>query len=138
MGKSWIPLPSTPPLLSSVAPLLFEREGAAEVRDEFITLGARVADIDLSTVTTRPDLFDQLRSVLVFPEWCGSGWDSIDDGFEEIRAASSFPCVVFVHGLQDLLRRDVHIGLEIVIRMSELQGAFSVAGDQFIPAYEVE
>lgn len=138
MDHAWISLPSVPPLLSTSAPILFLVDQASRIREEFLSSGARVAHIDLSAIGTNADFFDQLRKVLVFPSWCGSGWDSVDDAFEEIRAESSFPCVVLFRGIQDLLRRNIHLGLEIVIRISELQGAFSIAGEQFIIAYQVE
>ena len=137
MRNGWVPLPEAPLLLTASAPRLFERDRASDLRDELLSQGVRAAAIDLSTVATRSEFFDQLRTVLVFPDWCGSGWDSLDDAFEEIRLESSFPCFVLIYGLQDMLPRDLHLALEVVIRLSELEGAFSVAGEQFVVAYEV-
>ena len=138
MSSPWLPLPGVPPLLTRTPPLLFEADRELDIRTELESAGARLSTIDLGVVTTDFDFFAQLRTVLVFPDWCGSGWDPIEDAFEEIRASSSFPCFVVAHGLQHLLRRELHLGLEIVIRLSELQAAFALAGDQFVVVYQVE
>lgn len=138
MGERWIPLPGVPPLLSASAPLMIRPVSADAVRSELSSAGARLSELSLGSVTTTVELFEQVRKILVLPEWCGSGWDSVDDAFEEIRAASSFPCVVLVQGLQELFARDPHLALEIVVRLSELEGAFAASGDQFAVIYQVE
>lgn len=138
MGERWIPLPGVPPVLSMSAPLMVATVDSDAVRADLSSNGARLGGFSLGHVTTSVEFFEQLRKVLVFPQWCGSGWDSVDDAFEEIRAASSFPCFVIADGVQALFSRDPHLALEIVVRLSELQGAFATSGDQFAVIYLVE
>ena len=75
------------------------------------------------------------KDALPFPDWCASGWDSIDDAFEELRQAWTFPLVVMVHGLNALLGRKPHTAFQTLIRLSDLSHSFSVASDQLIVAY---
>jgi hypothetical protein len=80
-------------------------------------------------------MIDAMKSVLPFPDWCASSWDSIDDAFEEIRQSWSFPLVIAVRGLRTILETRPHLGLEVVLRLSELGRAFSIAGDQLTVIY---
>lgn len=80
-------------------------------------------------------MIDALKSVLPFPDWCASSWDSIEDAFEEIRQGWSFPLVIAVRGLRPTLETRPHLALEVVVRLSELARALSVAGDQLIVVY---
>lgn len=138
MAERWIPLPAVPPLLSTSAPLMVPTAASDAVRAHVSSAGARLGDLSLDHVTTTVEFFEPLRQILSFPEWCGSGWDSVDDAFEEIRAASSFPCFVLVNSIQELFSREPHLALAIVVRLSELQGAFATSGDQFVVIYQVE
>jgi hypothetical protein len=132
--SNWIPMP--PPLLPKPsAPLLVESDRVEEFRHYFDSHGAERVEIDIAGATGTVDVIDAMKGVLAFPSWCGSSWDSIDDAFAEIHTAWRFPLVMVVHGLEALLDRRRHVGLETVLRLHELQQAFSTAGDQFVVVF---
>jgi hypothetical protein len=79
-----------------------------------------------------------LKSVLAFPEWCGSSWDSIDDAFEEIRNGWRLPLILIVAGGANCWSRDPHLFLQTVMRLADLSRAFSAAGDQLMVVYAAE
>jgi hypothetical protein len=79
-----------------------------------------------------------LKSVLPFPDWCGSGWDSIDDAFQELRALWPFPLVIAVQGLDALLARRPRVGLQTVIRFDDLSGSLSRVGAQLVVLYPAD
>jgi hypothetical protein len=131
----WISLPSVPPLVDAAEPYLVEQTSLEELRSYFSTAGATLVYIDLTAANNTSDVVGALKVSLPFPEWCGSSWDSIEDAFEEIRLLWSFPLAVIAYGLKSLIERKPHLALEVVLRMSSLSHAFSVAGDQFLVAY---
>lgn len=131
--SDWITLPS-PPLLHPSAPLLIRSSDVDDLR-QVLTERASLVEIDVSEAVSTADVIGALKDVLPFPSWCGSSWDSVDDAFAEIRDGWSFPLVIVAYGLRSLLARQPHLALESVIRLHELSGAFSTAGDQFVVVF---
>jgi hypothetical protein len=128
-------MPSAPLLLNPSAPRLVEGDRLGDFRQYVNDHDAERVEIDISSATSAVDVIGAMKDVLTFPSWCGSGWDSIDDAFAEIRAAWRFPLVMVVHGLEALLDGRRHVGLETVLRLHELEQAFSTAGDQFVVVF---
>ena len=135
MVSAWFPLPSVPLLVDPAEPYLVLQSRLDEFRGYLSSARARSVDVEIASARDVADVVGALKGVLPFPSWCGSSWDSIHDAFEDLRQAWSFPLVVVVHGLKSLLDEKPHLGLEVVLRMSELSHAFSVAGDQLEVAY---
>ncbi len=133
--SGWIQLPPPPLLWSKAVPYLAEYHHLDQVRQHFVGVSANWVEADLPNLNQVSDLVAALKEVLPFPDWCGSNWDSIEDAFEEIRQGWNFPLILVLHGLQDLLGRHCHFGLETVVRLSALQDSFSLAGDQFVVIY---
>jgi hypothetical protein len=101
----------------------FEAEGAASI------------EVEISTAEDVADVVLAMKRVLTFPDWCGSSWDSVEDAFEELRQAWSFPLVLVVRGLRHLIDERPQLALRSVIQLSKLRQGFSVSGDQLIVAY---
>lgn len=131
-SSEWFPLPPAPLLVGQAEPYLVLQSRLDEFRRYVAAVGASPVDVLIGEANGAAEVIDALKAVLPFPGWCGSGWDSIDDAFEEIRRGWGFPLVVVVHGLESLITRRPHLGFNVVIRMSELSHAFSVAGDQLM------
>jgi hypothetical protein len=133
----WITVPS-PPLLRPSAPLLIQAAEVDELRRFLGGQGVGLLEVNIGDAASTLDVIGALKAVLPFPSWCGSGWDSIDDAFAELRDGWSFPLVLVVDGLRVLLSRQPHLGLETVIRLNELANAFSTVGDQFVVVFVAE
>lgn len=133
--SDWIDYP--PPLVHSTAsPVLVEASRVEELAAHVVTGGASRVDVQIAQANSSFDVIEALKAVLVFPDWCGSGWDSIEDAFEELRSAWSFPLLMVVRGYDRLLDTHQHVALETAIRLHALEQAFSVGGDQLIVAFE--
>lgn len=135
MVSAWIQPPPVPLLVDRAEPYLVLEARLDDFRTYLDSARARSVEVEFGGARDVADLIGALKAVLPFPDWCGSSWDSIEDAFEEIRQGWSFPLVLVVHGLELLVGRKPHLALEVVIRMSGLSHAFSVAGDQFMVAY---
>lgn len=135
MVSTWFALPPMPLLVSAAEPYLVLESRLADFRDYLSSTLARTVDVEIGSASDVVGVIDALKAVLPFPDWCGSSWDSVEDAFEEIRQAWSFPLVILVHGLRSLMGGKPHLALEVAIRMSGLSHAFSVAGDQLVIAY---
>jgi hypothetical protein len=122
-------------LVSRGEPYLVQESRLSEVRRYLFSVRATSVDVEIGGVNGVGAVVDALKVVLPFPDWCASGWDSIEDAFEEIRQGWSFPLVVVVHGLRSVLDKNPHLAFETVIRMSWLSHAFSTAGDQMMVTY---
>lgn len=134
MVSKWFPLPSQ--LLMDLAePYLLSGSRLDEFRDYISSVQASSVTISLDDTRSASDVIDSFKSVLKFPDWCGSSWDSIEDSFEEIRQETDFPMVVIIHGLKALTETRPHLAFEVVLRLSELSQAFSAVGDQFMAVY---
>jgi hypothetical protein len=133
--SAWFPLPPAPLLVEAAEPYLVLQSRLDEFRGYLASVRARSVDMEIGVARDSAAVIDALKAVLPFPDWCGSSWDSIEDAFEEIRQEWSFPLVVVVHGLESLIERKPHLALEVVLRMSGLSHAFSVAGDQLMVSY---
>lgn len=131
----WIDLPRTLLVEGPSEPYLVTEERLPELRKFVTGANATWATVDVASATGTGAMIDALKSVLPFPDWCASSWDSIEDAFEEIRQGWSFPLVIAVRGLRSTLETRPHLGLEVVVRLSELGHAFSVAGDQLTVIY---
>jgi hypothetical protein len=130
--STWIQLPPVPVIVARSEPYLVEDRRLAEFRSHVLSAGASVVETDISNASNTAEVVGALKVILPFPDWCGSSWDSIDDAFEEIRRAWSFPLALIAHGLRFLIDKYPHLAMEIVIRMSGLAQAFSAAGDQLL------
>ncbi|WP_261558047.1 barstar family protein [Frankia tisae] len=114
----------------SGVPLLVGGASRMKARDYYQSAGGTVVELAVADVQTVKDLIDALKSLLPFPEWCGSSWDALDDAFEELREGWSFPVIIIVDGLPELLGRNRQLGLQTVIRFNGLTEAFSSASAQ--------
>ncbi len=134
----WLELPVALLAGGRAEPYLVAEGRVREFRDHVVGVGATWREVDIGNAASVGAVVDGLKGVLPFPDWCGSGWDSIEDAFEELRQGWRFPVVVAVRGLRLMLATRPHLGLEVAIRLSELSRAFSVSGDQFIVIYAAE
>lgn len=135
MVSRWIDLPQGLLAFGRAEPHLVYEQHIMEARDFAVAAGATWVTVDITDAADTTSVIVALKDVLPFPDWCASSWDSIDDAFDEIRQAWRFPCVLEVRGLRSTLRNRPHLGLEAVVRLSELRRAFSVAGDQLAVLY---
>ena len=135
MVSRWIDLPQGLLAFGRVEPYLIQERRVIEVRDYAVAEGATWVTVDITDTAATAAVIDAVKAVLPFPDWCASSWDSIDDAFDEIRQGWRFPCVLEVRGLRSTLANRPHLGLEAVVRLSELRRAFSVAGDQLTVLY---
>ena len=107
--------------------------------DELISiLGASLVPaiaVDIASSQSVAQVIDQLKAVLPFPRWCGSGWDSIDDAFEDLRESWTFPVVLVVHGWEEMFEVAAHDALAVTLGLSRLREAFSRVGQQFEVLY---
>jgi hypothetical protein len=133
--SAWFPLPAAPLLVDQAEPYLVPELHLAEFLGYLSKVGARSVAVDIAVARDVGDVVLALRAVLPFPDWCGSSWDSMEDAFEELRQAWGFPLVVVIRGLRPLIEERPHLALEVVLRLSGLSHAFSVAGDQFLVTY---
>lgn len=133
--SAWFPLPPAPLLVDVAEPYLVLESRLDDFRSYLSSVQAGSVDVEFGSACDVAAVVGALNTVLPFPEWCGSSWDSIEDAFEELRQTWSFPLVVVVHGLRSLIDRRPHLALEVVLRMSGLSRAFSVAGDQLMVTY---
>lgn len=125
-------------MLERSEPYLVVDARLAELRDFAKSVEASYATVDVTEAEDAGAVIDSLKRVLVFPDWCGSSWDSIDDAFEELRQAWRFPLILTVEGLRSLIGRRPHLAMQVVLRLSELSHAFSIAGDQLAVVYVAE
>jgi hypothetical protein len=130
--SAWIPLPPTPVLVDPAEPYLVPEERFSQLIDYVTSVQAEIVEVDISAAVNVADVVSALKDVLPFPDWCGLSWDSMEDAFEELRQAWRFPLVLVVRGVQVLIGRRPHLGLEVVLRLSGLSRAFSIAGDQLL------
>ncbi len=135
MVSAWVPLPPAPLLVDTAEPYLVLESRLDDFKGYLSSVRARTVEVEIGGASDATAVVGALKAVLPFPDWCGSSWDSIEDAFEEIRQGWSFPLVVVVHGLKSLIDRKPHLALEVVLRMSGLSHAFSVAGDQMMVTY---
>lgn len=132
--SDWITLPS-PPVLHPSTPLLIRSGDVDGLRHVLGEQGVGLVEVDVSEAASPAEVIAALKDVLPFPSWCGSSWDSLDDAFAELQDCWSFPLVIVAYGLPSLLGEKPHLALESVIRLHELSGAFSTAGDQFVVVF---
>lgn len=132
---TWIALPREKFLTGPAEPYLADESAIAELREMAESQGANWRHIDVRGVRNSGDVIDRLKTVLPFPGWCGSGWDSIDDAFDELREMWPFPLFVQISEMQWLLAENPHAGMQTAIRLDELSRSFSRAGDQLTVVY---
>jgi hypothetical protein len=132
MAAGWVQLHDES-WVDSVAPprvILYSALGLGVRR--LADVGVKIHALDISSAASTFDVITALRQLLPFPSWCGSSWDSVDDAFEELRQAMTLPAALIIAGIDPLLGRSLHLGLETVLRLNDLERAFSVAGDQLL------
>lgn len=96
---------------------------------------AQYVEVDVSSATDTITLIGAIRGILPFPSWCGSGWDSIDDAFNELRSTWPFPIFLVLRGYSELLASNQQLALEAMLRLCQLEGSFSKAEAQLIVAF---
>ncbi|MCY7289485.1 MAG: barstar family protein [Cryobacterium sp.] len=134
----WLDLPPGMLPAGRAEPLLVSESHLGDVHEWVTQADASWVVIDLSAATDTASVIDALKGVLPFPDWCASSWDSLDDAFEELRQEWRFPLFVVVRGLRSTLTAKPHLGLEVVVRLSELRRALSIAGDQLTVLYAAD
>lgn len=137
MRSTWISLPPPPVLVAKSEPFLVPAERLPELVRYVRSGHANSVAVDLAGAEAVADVILALKGVLPFPDWCGNSWDSVEDAFEDLREAWSFPLVLVVTGLQSLVEHNAHLGLQTVLQLGRLSSGFSVAGDQFVVTYVV-
>lgn len=133
---AWTPGPLPPVVLARSSPMLVASGQLEALRRYAEDAGLRYVEADVSGAADTVGLIGAIRSVLPFPEWCGSGWDSIDDAFDELRTAWTFPLLLVLTGYDELLTRRQHLALEASLRLHELSDAFSRVEEQLMVAFE--
>ena len=133
--NAWFPLPPAPILVDSAEPYLIPESRLDDFRSYIASAQASSVEVDFGSAIDVAGVIDALKTVLPFPDWCGSNWDSIEDAFDDIREEWSFPLVIVARGLSSLIDRKPHLAFEVVLRMSGLSQAFSTAGDQLLVTY---
>lgn len=128
--------PSPPVVHARSSPMLVARGQLEALRRYTQDAAVRYVEADVSGAVDTVALIGAIRSVLPFPEWCGSGWDSIDDAFDELRDAWTFPLLLVLTGYDELLSRHQHLALETSLRLHELSDAFSSVEEQFMVVFE--
>jgi hypothetical protein len=124
-----------PLLVDAAEPYLVPESRLDDFRGYLASVRVRTVDAEIGGASDATAEIGALMTVLPFPDWCGSSWDSIEEAFKELRQGWSFPLVLVVHGLESLIDQRPHLAFETVIRMSGLSHAFSVAGDQLMVTY---
>lgn len=130
--STWLQLRGESWCIGESAPRVIERHVLDTALSRLRELGATVFLLDVGAATSAWDVVMSLKQVLPLPDWCGASWDSIDDAFEELRQGLSFPTAVVVTGGARLLDAHPRVALETVVRLGELERAFSIAGDQLL------
>jgi hypothetical protein len=133
--SNWITVSDIVPIRDRAEPYLIESAVILQLRDAASAHSADVRVVQIEDAASAADVVDALKAALPFPDWCGSGWDSVEDAFEDIRQLWRFPLIVVVDGLQPLSSTRQHLALQTVIRLGELSRAFSIAGDQLAVLY---
>lgn len=136
MGDAWISLPGPPFLAARSEPYLLGTWTAEDFAAYVSAQGAGCVVVDVAHATSSGEVTDALKANLEFPDWCASGWDSVHDAFEELRAAWPFPLALLVRGADRLAVRNPQLALSTVVRLEELSQAFGRAKVQVIVAYE--
>jgi len=135
MTAKWVQLPDSSILKERSEPYLIRASGLSDAREHFRAGGATVVEAHVGTARSLVDVIGALKGVLTFPDWCGSGWDSVHDALAELREAWPLPLVILVDGLPQLIVEHPHLALESVLGLSRLCEAFSMAGDQILVLY---
>jgi hypothetical protein len=122
-------------LVDSAEPYLISQSSLDDFRRYVSSVQARSVEVDFGSANDVAAVIDALKTVLPFPDWCGSNWDAIEDAFDDLRQEWSFPLVIIAHGLSSLIDRKPHLAFEVVLRISGLSQAFSTVGDQLMVIY---
>lgn len=136
MTGTWVALPVPPILVSRADPYLVAQSQVQALEAYFESRDAAVVSVEVSSAHDEPSVVGALKSVLPFPDWCGSGWDSMEDAYEELRQAWTFPLVLLVHGTPALVSAHPQVALQTVVRLSDFTRAFSSSGEQLVVVYE--
>lgn len=134
--SDWLPLPGPPFFVGSSEPHLLGTASADDFLGHVAANGAHSVVVDLTDVASTADVIAAFGARLELPDWCGSGWDSVEHAFEELCAAGAFPLAVLVQGAGRVAADRPQLALETVVRLAALVHAFSVTGDQLIVVYD--
>lgn len=137
-NSRWVQFHDSPLLPERSEPYLIEARNVPALTEYLIASGAIVKQMSFRNVSTRVEVFDRLRDILVIPDWCGSSWDSLFDAFQEILVGNQFPLFLIIDGFADALTHNTHLALETAIRLSETSRAFSAAQAQFEVIYSAQ
>jgi hypothetical protein len=130
-------LPGEPILEEATEPLLVRESHLEALRSFLASREVDVVEVDLAQTRDEVDVFATLKAELEFPTWCGAGWDSFADAFEEIRASWTFPLALIVHGSEKLLAARMHLALHTILGFDFARESFSRVGEQLLPIYVV-
>lgn len=131
----WIQIPVRDFFVGPSVPYLIVEDRLRDFLAFLSSNTVRYVEIDLNQISDTIGVITTLKENLYFPDWCGSNWDSIDDAFEEIRRGWELPLVLVIRGMWALIHKVPYVGLQVILRLQKLAGAFSTAGDQFTVVY---
>ncbi|MFC4949614.1 barstar family protein [Pseudonocardia sp. GCM10023141] len=107
------------PLLPGDEPHLLTEAALTTLLTAARAHGVRVGRISIGAAANDVDIFDALRTVFTFPDYCGSGWDSFDDASDDIAEDTEFPLLMVVDGAFPLLARDPHRALHFLLNAAD-------------------
>jgi hypothetical protein len=99
----WLPDPEPPLVEARTVPLLVTTSRLDQLREFAEEHGAEYVEADSSQADEAWQVMHALKEVLPFPSWCGSGWDSIDDAYQELRDSWPFPLVLVLRHFDRVL-----------------------------------
>ncbi|MEO7122569.1 MAG: barstar family protein [Lacisediminihabitans sp.] len=94
-----------------------------------------VARIDVAEVSTSASIVATMKAALPFPEWCGSGWDSVYDAIPDLIELWNFPIVLVVDGIDALWTRSPQLLMQTSIRLAELSDILGREKKQVLIVY---
>lgn len=116
-------------------PHVVDEGSVIDLVSHFVREGAQVRVMDLRAATRTTEVTEALRGVLDVPDWCGPGWDSVEDALSELAGAWPFSLLLLVEGLDRLVARAPQVSLETVLALDRLRTAFGQQRQQLEVAY---
>ena len=105
MVNGWISLPGPPLLAARSEPFVLGTWASDDFAAYASSHGAACVVVDVASAKSTTDVIEAFQGQLQFPDWCGSGWDSVHDALDELCSAWSFPLALLVRALGDLFAR---------------------------------
>ena len=100
-----------------LSPRVMGPEAAAHLACELRRAGWTVVEVDVSTVSSSVDLFILLKQVLWFPDFFGSGWDSMNDALDELSEGWPFPLLLVMRGVTRMMANNVTYAFDAVVTL---------------------